>query len=469
MFEPASVFSVSDITFYIKSLLERDRQLRQMTVAGELSNLKMAASGHWYFTLKDGQAQLPCVMFRQDVSRLGNQQFSQGDKLEATGSISVYAPGGRYQLQVRHLRRSGLGQLYQAFLERKERLAREGLFDEDRKRPLPAFPGTVAVVSSAQGAAIHDLLSTLEQRFPHLTVLLVPALVQGETAGTDLVESLRAAASLSEVSLVVLARGGGSFEDLFCFNDENLVRAIAACSKPVVTGVGHETDFTLADFAADARAATPTAVAARIVPEANALREELEQARRRQFDSLLRQVGQAGQRLDDRRERLVYAVQSLLQTQQAQLHHQRDLLRRHSLRERLERRRTQLRERLELRHRRAREELNSLRRRMYTAMRERLDQEGSLQQALLHNRLQQARHTLHLYANSLECLDVQRVLERGFSLTHDEEGKLLRSIEQVPIGGRLYTRLQDGALYSTITQKASPNLRDERSSNAPNQ
>ena len=256
---------VAQLTLYLRELLESDPVLTDVWVEGEVSNCTRSSSGHVYFTLRDDRAALSCVAWRNVASRW-RELPREGDSLLAHGRISVYEPQGRYQLYVDLVQPAGLGRLFLEFQALKERLEAEGLFAEERKRPLPRLPQVVGVVTSSQAAALQDIVRTLQARFPALEVLLAPTLVQGPQAPAQIVRALQALDARAEVDVIVLARGGGSLEDLWAFNDEALVRAIADCEKPVISAVGHESDVTLADFAADMRAPTPSAAAELAVP-----------------------------------------------------------------------------------------------------------------------------------------------------------------------------------------------------------
>lgn len=264
-FEPPT-WSVSEITRYVHDLLGSDPALQGVWVYGEVSNLSRPSSGHLYFTLKDASATLRCVMWRNTVVR---QPFvpRDGDAIEAHGSIEVYEAGGQYQLYADLLRPAGEGVLFREFMRLKERLEAEGLFDPQRKRPLPRWPKRIGIVTSPSGAALRDILNTLRRRYPLVDVILAPTPVQGEEAPEGIVRALEALNRLVQPDVILLARGGGSIEDLWAFNDERVVRAIATSAAPVVTGVGHETDFTIADFTADLRAPTPTAAAELATPD----------------------------------------------------------------------------------------------------------------------------------------------------------------------------------------------------------
>ncbi|HEX2997569.1 MAG TPA: exodeoxyribonuclease VII large subunit [Anaerolineales bacterium] len=252
-------WTVSKLTFYIRKLLEENEVLQDVWVQGEISNLSRPASGHVYFTLKDSSAALKCVMWKTSAVRLG-LALQDGMAVEVHGKIGVYEVSGQYQLYADQIRPVGEGALYQEFMRLKAMLEAEGLFAPERKRPIPMFPRTIGIVTSATGAALRDMLNTLRRRLPLVQVLLAPSSVQGTEAPPALVKAVQ---SLNRQSpdVILLARGGGSIEDLWAFNDERVVRAVAASSAPVICGVGHETDFTLCDFAADVRAPTPTAAA----------------------------------------------------------------------------------------------------------------------------------------------------------------------------------------------------------------
>ncbi|MDY7575909.1 exodeoxyribonuclease VII large subunit [Actimicrobium sp. CCI2.3] len=252
------VLTVSALNQAVARMLEQNFPL--MWVAGEVSNFTRAASGHWYFSLKDASAQVRAVMFR------GRAQYAgflpkEGDKVEVRTLVTLYAARGDFQLSVESIRRAGVGNLFEAFLQLKQKLESEGLFDPARKRPLPQFPRTIGIVTSLQAAALRDVLTTLKRRTPHIKVILYPTPVQGDGAAQKIAQAITTASRRAECDLLLLCRGGGSIEDLWSFNDETVARAIVACRVPVIAGIGHETDFTIADFAADLRAATPTAAA----------------------------------------------------------------------------------------------------------------------------------------------------------------------------------------------------------------
>lgn len=271
MHEP---LTVRQITIYIRDLIDQDPRLGDVWVQGEISNFTRASSGHLYFTLKDESAELRCVMWRSQAAWLGFEP-AHGDAVLAHGQISVYEQRGQYQLACDALQPAGLGELNRQFELLKARLFEEGLFDEVRKRPLPLFPRQVGIVTSPTTAAFQDILNVIRRRFPLLSIVLCPALVQGKEAPPQLIAALERLNRRDDIDLILLVRGGGSMEDLWCFNDEALVRAVAASRIPIVTGVGHEIDFTLVDFAADRRAPTPSAAAEMVTPDGALLAQQV--------------------------------------------------------------------------------------------------------------------------------------------------------------------------------------------------
>jgi exodeoxyribonuclease VII large subunit len=261
--EPMSVLEATRI---IKDRLAAEPRLQDLTVAGELSNVSRSARGHLYFTLKDADAQMPCVMF----SRGGRDrtQVEEGDQVVVAGRIDVYEPHGKYQLLADSITKRGMGDLYKRYLELKANLEKEGLFAEELKRPVPRLPRRIGVVTSSTGSVFHDIVRTVRRRYPHVRVTLAHSAVQGDRAAGELKKGLADLNALGDVDVIIIGRGGGSFEDLWPFNDEGLARAIRASPVPVVSAVGHETDFTISDFVADLRAPTPTGAAEMTVPNA---------------------------------------------------------------------------------------------------------------------------------------------------------------------------------------------------------
>jgi exodeoxyribonuclease VII large subunit len=314
---PGAVIAVSVLNRLARDLLEHALPLTW--VRGEIANYTCAASGHCYFTLKDASAQVRCAMFRQRA-RLLDWQPANGMQVEVRALVTLYEPRGEFQLNVEAMRRAGIGALYEAFERLKSALAAEGLFDESHKRPLPTFPGAIGVVTSPNAAALRDVLSILAQRMPSIPVILYPTAVQGAGAARAIAAAIEVASKRAECDVLIVCRGGGSVEDLWAFNEEPVARAIHACSIPVVSGVGHETDFTIADFVADLRAPTPTAAAQAASPDAHALRRalretayRLKRATTRAIDERMQDVDYLSRRLLDPRARLANEARHLVQ------------------------------------------------------------------------------------------------------------------------------------------------------------
>ena len=307
-FEADVAVPVSVLNRAIGTMLERSFPL--VWVAGEVSNFTRAASGHWYFSIKDAGAQMRCVMFR------GRAQYAEftpreGDKIEVRALVTMYEPRGELQLNVEAVRRTGTGRLYEQFLKLKAQLEAEGLFAAERKRPLPSHPRTIGIVTSLQAAALRDVLTTLARRAPHVAVIVYPAPVQGAGAGEKLAAMVETANARREVDVLIVCRGGGSIEDLWSFNEERLARAIAASELPVVSGVGHETDFTIADFAADVRAPTPTGAAELVSPQRTMLLRELDHRTAALARGFGRLMERRAQQLDWLARRLVSPAERL--------------------------------------------------------------------------------------------------------------------------------------------------------------
>lgn len=302
--------SVTALNEYVRRSLAGDPMLQGIALRGEISNFRPYASGHWYFSVKDEESRIACVMFRQHNLYLGFKP-SDGMKVVLIGSVGLYTASGSYQFYAEAMLQDGVGELYQRYLALKEKLQKEGLFDASRKRPLPLLPRAVGIVTSGSGAVVHDIKNVSARRFPGMRLILRPSQVQGEGAAEDLAAALRELSQIETVDVIIIGRGGGSIEDLWAFNEERLVRAVAACAKPVISAVGHETDTTLCDFAADMRAPTPSAAAELAVPDKMelvqqiaSLRGRLTQAGQRQVlqqraaaDSLIKRLGEQNPQL----------------------------------------------------------------------------------------------------------------------------------------------------------------------------
>jgi exodeoxyribonuclease VII large subunit len=439
------IWSVSELNARIRGVLEA--QFRDLWVEGEISNLRPAQSGHIYFTLKDEAAQIRCVCFKSQARLL---KFQPEDGLHVTvrGSLSVYEQRGDYQLYVEHLEPVGLGALQLAFEQLKKKLEAEGLFDAARKKPLPVLPRRIGIVTSPAGAAVRDILRILRQRFPNANVLLYPVRVQGDGAAADIVQAIHFLNRSRLVDVLILARGGGSLEDLWAFNEEDVARAIAASQIPVITGVGHETDYTIADFVADVRASTPSNAAEIVVRT------------RQEFD---RHIAQLQQQLAQhiRYQLLVWKrhVQEL--AAHPGFRRLEDLVRQRRLRadELSARLGELLRARLELARRRltvaeTRVRSFDLRARLAT-LRARLDQRsGDLGERIL-RRLAAQRQRLEKTMLQLDERSPLRVLERGYAIACDAAGNLLRDAQQVSAGDEISVQLHRGKLAAEVKGKSA--------------
>ncbi len=311
-------YTVKQLNQVIKSLLESAPFLRQIAVKGEISNLTRHSSGHYYFSLKDADAQVSCVLFRAQAAGLTFEPEA-GDQVTAIADISVYLPRGNYQLLVTELQKEGQGDLYARFLQLKARLEAEGLFDSSHKKALPRYPKKIGVVTSPTGAVIRDIQNTLTRRYPAVQLLLAPSRVQGHEAVPEIIAALKLLDARADVDLILLARGGGSIEDLWCFNDEQLARTIFKLKKPVISAVGHETDFTIADFVADLRAPTPTAAAELSVPDRTELLSQLDDFSDRLAKSLRSVLWSYAQYVDELQDKAAFGLRQQVRLRRQQL------------------------------------------------------------------------------------------------------------------------------------------------------
>jgi exodeoxyribonuclease VII large subunit len=307
-----NLWSVSEFTQYVRHRLEGDDQLQQVRLRGEISNLTLHSSGHWYFSLKDSESQVSCVMFRSAQKGKRGYVPRHGDEVEATGSISVYPPRGSYQLVLSAMMPSGEGDLHQQFLILRNRLQAEGLFDPFHKKAIPEFPLKIGVITSPTGAVIRDILHTLRRRWPATELILIPAQVQGKEALPSLLKALEIMTTQVKPEVIIMGRGGGSLEDLWSFNEESLIREVFNCPIPFISAVGHETDFTLLDFVADLRAATPTAAAEVCTPNQSDLYRELSNLSQQLTHQLLQFTEYRRQRLDDLSDKLNQSIERVI-------------------------------------------------------------------------------------------------------------------------------------------------------------
>ena len=433
-----SILTVSQLNQSVGRLLERSFPLTW--IAGELSNVTRAASGHWYFTLKDASAQVRAVMFR---GRAQYVDFSprEGDKVEVRATIGLYAARGDFQLNVENMRRAGVGNLYEAFIKLKSKLASEGLFDQERKRDLPVFPRTIGIVTSPQAAALSDVLSALRRRAPHISVVLYPTAVQGEGSAEKIAAAIRIASLRAECDVLLVCRGGGSLEDLWSFNDERVARAIADSEMPVISGVGHETDVTIADFVADMRAPTPTAAAELAATPWDDWFAAVGQHADDLTDALRRQ-------LDDRTQTLDWLAHRL-QSPGAAIRHQQ--LRLSALQSRLQHATTTplvaARYRLDKAQQRLMHALPDTR-----MAQTRLAARATQLSAAYTNRLGAHRYRLDALQGKLELLAPQRTLERGYAIVRDEQGEIIRRTAQIQAPQRLALTVAEGSAHIEISR-----------------
>ena len=438
LFAPSSI-SVSELNALAKALLED--HLAGLWIAGEVSNLTRAASGHYYFSLKDSRAQVRCAMFKGAALRLA-KPLKEGDHIEVSGKISIYEARGEFQITVNEVRLKGLGQLYEAYERLKAQLQAEGAFSAERKKPLPARPQCIGIVTSLAAAALRDVVTTLNRRAPEIPVIVYPTPVQGTGSELQIAQAIKTASQRAECDVLIVCRGGGSIEDLWAFNEEPVVRAIEACAIPVVSGVGHETDFTLADFVADVRAPTPTGAAELVSPNRQESLHRLAQAQgrlktvleQRYFDAsqkldwLARQIRHPRQKLDEQRTYIHKLAQTLSYSMKQNL-------RAHTARFE---RQTQA-----LQHCRP----------DVSVYRQDIDR---FQTALSHafRQLLARRHqSLAAQASLLEAVSPQHILERGFSVVKNTRGQVIRNADVLKQGQKLHITFADGETDVRVTKE----------------
>lgn len=438
LFAPSSI-SVSELNALAKALLED--HLAGLWIAGEVSNLTRAASGHYYFSLKDSRAQVRCAMFKGAAMRLA-KPLKEGDHIEVSGKISIYEARGEFQITVNEVRLKGLGQLYEAYEQLKAQLQAEGAFSAERKKPLPARPQCIGIVTSLAAAALRDVVTTLNRRAPEILVIVYPTPVQGTGSEFQIAQAIKTASQRAECDVLIVCRGGGSIEDLWAFNEEPVVRAIEACAIPVVSGVGHETDFTLADFVADVRAPTPTGAAELVSPNRQESLHRLAQAKgrlkivleQRYFDAsqkldwLARQIRHPRQKLDEQHASISKLAQTLSysMTQNVRAHTARF------------ERQTQA-----LKH--CRPDVSVYKHnidRFQTAL------SHSFRQLLTHRR-----QSLTAQAALLEAVSPQHILERGFSVVKNTRGQVIRNADTLKQGQKLHITFADGETDVRVTKE----------------
>ena len=434
-----AIWTVSALNFEVKTMLSKG--IGTLWIEGEISNFARPASGHWYFTLKDERAQCRAAMFKGRNSRVSFQP-QNGQKVLLRAQVTLYEARGEFQLVVDHLEDAGVGELMRRYEQLKAQLDKEGLFDRSLKKPLPAHPRQIALVTSASGAAIRDVLSVIERRAPHIPVVVFPTPVQGETAAIQIRQALRQVVDFGACDVVLVVRGGGSLEDMWCFNDEALARDIYAFPIPLVTGIGHEVDFTIADFVADLRAPTPSVAAESITPDINELMQGID-------DRTARLLGQLELRLEQTRERLGYLLKALGQQHPTRQFEQLKLRLYHAQKSLLERQRARLGED------RHRLRLSQATLAQYSPRgtiahhQQQLTRLLENHQASMRQKLLLARHRLSLHSRSLDTLSPLKTLARGFATVSKEE-KLVTSVTQLAAGDEIDITLSDGKKRATV-------------------
>lgn len=439
-----SVYSVSQLNREARTLLEK--HFPQVWIEGEISNFSRPASGHWYFTLKDEQAQVRCAMFRARNQALALRP-KDGMRVLVRAQISLFEGRGEFQLLVEYMEESGEGALQRAFEALKRKLQAEGLFDSERKRPIPVWPQRVGVITSGSGAAIRDILSTLQRRWPALPVCVYPVPVQGAEAAPAIIAALQTAGARATEDVLILARGGGSMEDLWAFNDEALVRAICACPIPIISGVGHEVDFTLSDFAADLRAPTPTAAAELVSPQIQEWRPRVRELERRLVQHMQRRLSNHGQMVDMLQQRLLHPGK--------RIEHMRERV--DGLRQRLLLQMMRSLEQKQLLRQRTADGLlrcNPVARRL-PLLRQRLAQQEAklLQQGKL--QVSQRQEILYQQLRQLNLVSPLNVIERGYAIVSSTQGKIIQDSRQTRPGQAVRVRLARGELRCRVEESQS--------------
>ncbi|MDV6341976.1 exodeoxyribonuclease VII large subunit [Nitrosomonas sp. Is24] len=432
------VLTVSELNSSTKLFLEQNIPL--LWIKGEISNLKCYQSGHWYFSLKDSNAQIRCVLFSHRNQYI-DWQPKDGMQVEVLALVTLYEPRGDFQLNIETIRRAGLGELFEAFEQLKAKLEKAGLFDPVKKKPLPAFPKQIGIVTSPDTAALRDVLTTLRRRMPSLPVIIYPVLVQGKTAASTIVDAITVANRRAECDVLILCRGGGSIEDLWAFNEEMVAAAIAASEIPVISGIGHETDFTIADFVADIRAPTPTAAAELASRDHKELSQRLNALHQRMYRITLHRIENAMQRADMLSHRLIHPGDRIKQ-QSIHLQHLQDRFRT-TWAHQVERKQWKLLE---------------FNQRLMAASPNITDMEKQQKESIARFRAAYIRHfetlaiELHHVQAQLCHLNPQSVLERGYSITYAANSIIVRDSKQVHYGDRIQVKFAHGTCEADITK-----------------
>ena len=441
-FSKPQVISVSDLNEAVAQTLQNSFSLRW--VSGEISNFTRAVSGHWYFTLKDSGAQVRAVMFKTR-SRYAGFIPQEGDHVEVSATVTLYQAKGDYQLSVDSIRRAGIGNLYQAFLQLKEKLLQEGLLDASRKQLLPSFPKVIGLLTSLDGAALHDIISTLKRRAAQVRVIIYPIAVQGQQAVPSILAMLNAALTRAEVDVLILARGGGSIEDLAAFNDEAVARAIAASMIPTISAIGHETDFTIADFVADVRAATPTAAAQLVCKDRAESLQQLQHYQKQlryRMQVLHQNTVQNFDQLSLHALHILSPLQSI-QNKMQQLKRYQEQLQQYFLNAR-----TQARQNIHTyQHQLLRKLPNT------ALLTLKLSHHRQLLLRLQKNQFANEAKRLEELKQRLEALNPKNVLHRGYAIVTNAAQKVVRNLELVEVSDILDIELANGHVAVSVTHK----------------
>ena len=433
------ILSVSELNYNAKLLLEQAIPL--LWVSGEISNLKRYHSGHWYFSLKDANAQVRCVMFRHKNQYLDWQPID-GMQVEVRALTTIFEPRGDFQLNVETIRRAGLGSLYAAFEQLKTRLQKAGLFDSAHKKSLPAYPKQIGIITSPSAAALRDVLSTIKQRMPSLPIIIYPTLVQGDSAATNIVDAIHTAAKRAECDVLILCRGGGSIEDLWAFNEEIVAHAIAACPIPLISGVGHETDVTIADFVADVRAPTPTGAAQLACPETRELLHRLRTQQLRIQRIMQHAIERHMQNVDVLTHRLLHPGERI-HNQQLQFQRLHDRLV-NSLTLQLDSRYLKLRE--------TSQRILTTVPNVPHLIKQQHETAQQLRRAMTHHIETYATSLQHLQTH-LTHLNPHAVLARGYSISYTSDGVVLRNSNQVSAGDNIQVIFAKGWCRANVSEK----------------
>lgn len=437
--------TVGALTLYIKRKFDHDPHLQEIFVKGEISNFKRHSSGHMYFTLKDEKSRILAVMFSRSA-RSVKFEPENGMKVLISGEISVYEPSGQYQIYVKQMQPDGVGDLFLAFEQLKERLQKEGLFASERKRPIPKFPKTVGVITSPTGAAVRDIITTIKRRFPIANILIYPALVQGAQAAPSVAGAIELANRQAEADVLIVGRGGGSIEELWAFNEEQVARAIVGSDIPVISAVGHETDFTIADFAADHRAPTPTGAAEMAVPHIDELAERV-------LNRQSRLIRAMRERAVLQRERLGRLQKSYAFRYPQRLYEQK-LEQADKMTEQLKKSAGRLAElKREERDRLLQRLLRNHPNDLYKEAKETHLRGSRALGRAMKEVLTKKQKEFSGMVSTLEALSPLKIMDRGYSLAYSGEGELLKSVSQVEKGDDVQVKLADGTFNCKVTGK----------------